>query len=68
MAVEILNVRIAVQSELVLAKAQSLEQNAVVESLRAFEIGDCDIDVVDSNNFGHGTTRTWQGEREGSAA
>jgi len=61
MAVEILNVRIAAQSELVLAKAQSLQQDPIVENLRALKKGDCDIDMVDSNNFGHGMARDWQG-------
>ena len=53
-AVEVLNVRIAAQSELILAETQSLKHDAVVEILRALKIGDCDIDMVDSNNFGHG--------------
>ena len=54
MAVEILNVWIAAQRELVLAKAQSFQQDPVIENLRALKIGDCDIDMVNSNNFGYG--------------
>ena len=54
MAVEVLDVRIAAQSEFVFSEAQSLQQDAVVESLRALKIGHCDVDMVDSNNFGHG--------------
>jgi hypothetical protein len=55
MAVEILNVRVTSQSEPGLAEAQSLQQDPVVENLRAIKIGDCDIDMVNSNNFCHGT-------------
>jgi hypothetical protein len=54
MAVEILNVRIAAERELVLAKAKSFQQSPVVKDFRAFKIGDRDIDVVDANSFGHG--------------
>ncbi len=57
-AVEVLNVRIVAQSEFVFAKAQSLQHDAVVENLRAHKIGDCNIDMVDSNNFGHGLALT----------
>ena len=60
-AVEVLNVRIAAQSEFIFAKAQSLQHDAVVENLRALKIGDCDIDMVDSNNFGHGMALTVSG-------
>ena len=52
MAVKVLNVRIAAQREFVLAKAQNPQQDPVVENLRAFKIGNRDIDMVDSNNFG----------------
>lgn len=60
-AVEVLNVRIAAQSEFILAKAQSLQHDAVVENLRALKVGDCDIDMVDSSDFGHGMALTVNG-------
>ena len=60
-AVEVLNVRIAAQSELILAETQGLKHDAVVENLRAHKIGDCDVDMVDPNNFSHGLALTVSG-------
>jgi hypothetical protein len=60
-AVEVLNVRITAETELVLAKAQGLQENTVVEELRTLKIRDRDIDMVDSNYFGHGMALTVSG-------
>jgi hypothetical protein len=52
-AVEILNVRVAVDGEFVLPKAENLGHYSVVESLRSLEVRDRYIDVIDSDDFGH---------------
>jgi len=56
-----LNVRITAETELVFTKAQSPQENTVVEELRTLKIRDRDIDMVDSNYFDHGMARDWQG-------
>ena len=53
MAVEILHMRIAIQRELVLAEFQCLQQNLVIEDFRPGKVGDGDVEVVDSGDFGH---------------
>ena len=54
MAVEILHVRIAIQSELVFAKLQRIQQDLVIKDFRAVKIGDGDVDMIDSGDFWHG--------------
>ena len=61
MAIEVLNVRITAETEFVFTKAQSPQENTVVEELRTLKIRDRDIDMVDSNYFDHGMARDWQG-------
>jgi hypothetical protein len=51
-AVEVLNVTLTFELELVLAKPQNAH-DAIVEVFRSLQIGHCDVDVVDSDDFGH---------------
>jgi hypothetical protein len=53
-AIEVLNMRLTAQLEFVLAKTQCVQQYPVIEYFRARQIGNCDVDVVDSSHFGHG--------------
>jgi len=53
MPVEILHMRIVAQSKFVLPESQCLQQDFVIENFRAIKIGDGDVDVVDSGDFGH---------------
>jgi len=55
MTVEVLNVRIATQDKAVLSKAESLKQDLIVERLGTPKIRYCDVDMVDSGNFSHGS-------------
>ena len=54
MTIEVLDVRIAAQGEIVLSETKRFKQDVIVEGLRALKIRHCDVDMVDSNNFGHG--------------
>jgi hypothetical protein len=53
-AIEVLHVRLAVEREGVLAKAQRAEHHAVVERFRPRHVGHGDVDVVDPGDVSHG--------------
>lgn len=51
--VVVLDVRFALQGEFVLAESQYLQQHDVVKGLRTVQVGDGDVDVVDTGDCGH---------------
>ncbi len=51
--VEILDMRIAGNREVILSKAQHVDQRRIVKSFRSAKVGDREVDVIDSQNFGH---------------
>ena len=61
MTIEVLDVRIATQGKFVLSETKRFKQDVIVERLRALKIRHCDVDVVDSNNFGHGVKMRMRG-------
>ena len=61
MTIEILDVRIATQGEFILSEAKRLKQDVIVEKLGALKIRHCDVDMVDSNYFGHGVAIRMRG-------
>lgn len=52
-AIEILDVRLTVEGELVLAKGQGISGNQIVEGLGTSEIRNRETDVVDPDDFSH---------------
>lgn len=53
-AIEVLDVRITTQGEFILSEGKCLNQDTIVERLRALKIRHCDVDMVDSDDFSHG--------------
>src|SRR5262249_50811917 len=55
-AIEVLDVRITVDAERVLAKLECLHQHAVIKRFGDHKVRNRDVDVVDADDFGHASS------------